>query len=256
MKRKLMIRFVVVTIVATLLGGCGIVGETKIEYERPVKALDEGDMATVMSAGEDGEHSKTVYQTTEGIYNTKEKILYGDTTQEIVTDIEKEENLISRENYKDEHIYDANIMYTDGKVTSANPNVDVSYIKMIIDSLQGIAELEPTNDTKGGSEPNTVGYTLTEAQFQEIVNAKLKIEYDEFKHATITLDFDSAKDSSTSPMELVKFGIMVSFNKKNEEGQSLYHQYQTYYSFNSKKDNEEAESKEDYKDNKEEYLNR
>ena len=102
-KAKVMI---VVSIVASLLSGCGF-GETKIEYERFVKALEEEDMSTVMSASddgyayvaqrgiystfeqkEDGEHSKTIRQTTEGVYNTKDKILYGDTIQTIATDIE------------------------------------------------------------------------------------------------------------------------------------------------------------------------
>ncbi len=46
-KAKMMI---VLSIVSSLLSGCGF-GETKIEYERLVKALDEGDMKTVMSVG-------------------------------------------------------------------------------------------------------------------------------------------------------------------------------------------------------------
>lgn len=124
MKQKLMIKLIaVVTTVATLLGGCGILGETKIEYERLVKALDERDMPTVMSVGkdgyasiyergiystyeekEDGEHSKNLYQTTEGIYNTKERDLYGSTVQSVVTYIEHEKDPTSRESYKKEVI--------------------------------------------------------------------------------------------------------------------------------------------------------
>ena len=172
MKQKLMIKLTaVVTIVATLLGGCGVLGETKIAYEPFEKALDEGDMATAMSAGkdgyahvgehviystyedkEDGKHSKVIYQTTEGIYNTKEKKLYGSTTQEIATDIESKEDTAPNENYKSEHIYDADIMYADGKVTSANPNVDISHVSFLLNQLQGIGKLTPDEDTKGGSE--------------------------------------------------------------------------------------------------------
>ncbi|EEK89667.1 hypothetical protein BCSAG_50950 [Bacillus cereus] len=44
---------IVLSIIANLLSGCGF-GETKIEYERLVKALDEGDMKTAMSASDDG----------------------------------------------------------------------------------------------------------------------------------------------------------------------------------------------------------
>ena len=88
-KAKMMI---VLSIVASLLSGCGF-GETKIEYERLVKALDEGDMKTVMSASDEGyayvkeevrdstfieDNNKqigVVYQTTQGIYSIKDNIL-------------------------------------------------------------------------------------------------------------------------------------------------------------------------------------
>ncbi|WP_414629820.1 DUF3952 domain-containing protein [Bacillus mycoides] len=56
------------TIVASLLGGCSL-GETKIEYEPFVKALDEGDMTKVMSASDDGYASVTQ----RGIYSTYEE---------------------------------------------------------------------------------------------------------------------------------------------------------------------------------------
>ncbi|EJR39496.1 hypothetical protein III_03337 [Bacillus mycoides] len=49
-KAKMMI---VLSIVSSLLSGCGF-GETKIEYERVVKALDEGDMNTLMSTSDEG----------------------------------------------------------------------------------------------------------------------------------------------------------------------------------------------------------
>ncbi|HDR8162734.1 TPA: DUF3952 domain-containing protein, partial [Bacillus cereus] len=49
-KAKVMI---VVSIVASLLSGCGF-GEKQIDYKPFVKALDEGDMGKVMSASDDG----------------------------------------------------------------------------------------------------------------------------------------------------------------------------------------------------------
>ena len=53
---------------------------------------------------EDGEHSKTIYQTSKGIYNTKDKSLYGNTTQEITSEVDNK-------NYKEEVNYSTNIMY-------------------------------------------------------------------------------------------------------------------------------------------------
>ena len=272
MKQKLMIKLIaVITIVATLLGGCGFLGETKIEYERLVKALDEGDMATVMSAGEDGyarvieevifstyedkedgEHKKVVYQTTDGIYNTREKIFYGNTVQNIVTDILNEEDPTSRENYNKERMYEANIMYTDGGITSSNPNVDISYIVFLLDRLQGIGKLTPSKDTKGGSEPNGVAYELTEKQFQELFNNKLNIEYDEFDSSYIVLSFDSAKGSATLPMSLLEIDLGVSFSKTNAEGKSVLHNYQVSYSFSSKEWNE-GKAKDIYNNYKQGY---
>ena len=93
-KAKMMI---VLSIVASLLSGCGF-GEKQIDYKPFVKALDEGDRK-VMSASDDGyayvkervidfdrkngddRVHNTLYQTTEGIYNLKENLLYGETTQ-------------------------------------------------------------------------------------------------------------------------------------------------------------------------------
>ena len=59
---------IVLLIVSSLLSGCGF-GETKIEYEPFVKALDEGDMRKVMSASDDG----YAYVKQRGIYSTYEQ---------------------------------------------------------------------------------------------------------------------------------------------------------------------------------------
>ena len=64
-KAKVMI---VVSIVASLLSGCGF-GEKQIDYKPFVKALDEGDMRKVMSASDDG----YAYVKQRGIYSTYEQ---------------------------------------------------------------------------------------------------------------------------------------------------------------------------------------
>ena len=87
---------------------------------------------------EDGEHSKTIRQTTEGVYNTKDKILYGDTIQTIATDIEDNKQKRTNENYKKETIYSTNVKYENGQVKSPNSNLDVSYVNVIVDRLKGI----------------------------------------------------------------------------------------------------------------------
>ncbi len=161
MSKRLVKKIVIVMTVTFLLSACSF-GETKIEYERLVKALDEEDMSTVMSASddgyayvtqrgiystfeqkEDGEHSKTIYQTSKGIYNTKDKSLYGNTTQEITSEVDNK-------NYKEEVNYSTNISYENGQVQSTDSSLDVSYVNLIVDRLKGIGKLKmkPGGDIK------------------------------------------------------------------------------------------------------------
>ncbi|PEP47175.1 hypothetical protein CN557_29650, partial [Bacillus wiedmannii] len=79
---------------------------------------------------EDGEHSKTIYQTSTGVYNIKDKSLYGNTTQEITSEVDDK-------NYKEKVNYSTNIMYKNEKVQSPDSNLDVSYVNLIVDRLKG-----------------------------------------------------------------------------------------------------------------------
>ncbi|PHC80117.1 hypothetical protein COF36_30070 [Bacillus pseudomycoides] len=263
-KAKVMI---VMTIVASLFSGCGF-GETKIDYERFVKALDEGDMTKVMSASddgyasvtqrgiystyeqkEDGRHIKRIYQTTEGVYNTKDKSLYGGTTQEITTDIDNRKKESTNENYKEETVYSTNIMYKNGQVQS-DSNVDVSYVNLIVDRLKGIGKLKmkPGDDIKKFDQPNTVGYKLTESKFQSIINDKLKIQYDEYSGATIVLHLDAAKN----PKQILQVSVDINYKKKNDEGNLVRYALQITTYFNRKQDNNK-DAKKEYVDYKAQY---
>ena len=79
---------------------------------------------------------------------------------------------------------------------SPNSNLDVSYVNVIVDDLKGIGKLnmKPGDNIKKFDQPNTVGYRLTESEFQSILNDKLKIQYDEYEGATIVIHLDSAKN--------------------------------------------------------------
>ncbi|EJS45725.1 hypothetical protein ICG_05960 [Bacillus cereus BAG1X1-3] len=268
MKKKKKVKgMLIMTIVAFLLGGCSF-GETKIEYEPFVKALDEEDMTKVMSASddgyasvtqrgiystyeekEDGRHVKRIYQNTKGVYNTKDKSLYGGTTQEITTDIENEKEKGTNENYKEETVYSTSIMYKNGQVQS-DSNVDVSYVNLIEDRLKGIGKLKmkPGNDIKKFDQPNTVGYSLTESEFQSIINDKLKIQYDEYSRATIVLHLDGAKN----PKQILELSIYVDYKKKNDEGNLLKYALQISTYFNRKEGNNK-DAKKEYVDYKAQY---
>ncbi|HEK9103051.1 DUF3952 domain-containing protein [Bacillus pfraonensis] len=263
MKKKAKV-MIVMTIVASLFSGCGF-GETKIDYEKFVKALDEGDMKTVMSASddgyasveeqiihsiieekEDGEYRRTIYQTTDGIYNTNDKSLYGTTTQEIA---DKTTNNKNKENdsYKSEEKYNTYIIYNNDQAQSLNPSLDVSSIKLVIDNLEGIGKLKPDKDTKGFDEPNSIGIGLTEVQFKDMINDKLKLQYDKFQDASIVIDFNSAKDRKEKTMRISEITISITYDKRNEEGKMLKHIQQIAVRFNGKEENT--------KNAKKEYLN-
>ncbi|MEB9627866.1 MULTISPECIES: DUF3952 domain-containing protein [Bacillus cereus group] len=250
-----------IIIAISLLQACSFF-EEKIEYEPFVKALDEGDMKKVMSASddgyafveqrgiystyeqkEDGEHRNTIYQTSEGIYNTKDKSLYGNTTQEVTSAVDSKDN-------KEEVVYRTNIMYKNGQVQSPESNLDVSYVNLIVDRLKGIGKLKmkPGDDIKKFDQPSTVGYKLTELEFQSIINDKLKIQYDEYGGGSIALHIDSKNGSK----QILEVSIVVNYKKRNEEGKSVEHISQIHTYFDSQQGNNQ-DARQEYIDFKAQY---
>ncbi|MGH0541766.1 DUF3952 domain-containing protein [Bacillus cereus] len=252
---------ITIIITISLLQACSFF-EEKIVYEPFVKALDEGDMKKVMSASddgyafveqrgiystyeqkEDGEHSKTIYQTSEGIYNTKDKSLYGNTTQEITSEVDNK-------NYKEEVNYSTNIMYQNGQVQSPDSNLDVSYVNLIVDRLKGIGKLKmkPGDDIKKFDQPSTVGYKLTELEFQSIINDKLKIQFDEYGGGSIALHIDSKNGSK----QILEVSIVVNYKKRNDEGKLVKYISQIHTSFDSHQGNNQ-DARQEYIDFKAQY---
>ncbi|MDA1619429.1 DUF3952 domain-containing protein [Bacillus cereus group sp. TH204-1LC] len=271
-KAKVMI---VVSIVASLLSGCGF-GEKQIDYKPFVKALDEGDMRKVMSASDDGyayvkervidfttekngddRIHNTLYQTTEGIYNLKEKLLYGITSQKITSKTKDIKDRHKDINYKEEEKYNTNFMYKNGKLQGSDSNLDISPVKLIFNRLQGVGNLKLKADgnRKKINEPNSVGFTLTEAQFQEIINDKLKLQYNKFENASIVLNFNDSIDNEKHPMQITELTISIDYEKKNDEGKMLTHSQQIYVYFSSKKDNNQ-EAKKEFVNYEKQYKNK
>ncbi|MGE7875640.1 DUF3952 domain-containing protein (plasmid) [Bacillus mycoides] len=276
MKKKKVKGMIIMTIVASLLGGCGsskttLQTGTKIEYERLVKALDEGDMKTVMSASddgyahveeesiqsvmeekEDGTYTKRLYQSTDGIYFLKERNIYGTTKQTTRNLINNANQTHKDDEYKKDEIYSSNFMYRNGQVQSSTPNLDVLPVKLIIDRLQGIGKLKPKDDRQGFDEPNRISYNLTESQFQQIINDKLHLQYDKFGTASIVIYFNQAKDLKEKPMEIDEFRISVDYEKKNDQGKILTHIQQILVGFDGKEENT-RNSKTKYSDYKNQF---
>ncbi|WP_033690574.1 DUF3952 domain-containing protein [Bacillus cereus] len=261
MNKKRVSKMIPIIIAISLLQACSFF-EKKIEYEPFVKALDEGDMKKVMSASddgyayveqrgiystyeqkEDGEHRKTIYQTSEGIYNTKDKSLYGNTTQEVTSAVDSKDN-------KEEVVYRTNIMYKNGQVQGSESNLDVSYVNLIVDRLKGIGKLKmkPGDDIKKFDQPSTVGYKLTELEFQSIINDKLKIQYDEYGGGSIALHIDSKNGSK----QILEVSIVINYKKRNDEGKLVKYISQIHTSFDSHQGNNQ-DARQEYIDFKAKY---
>lgn len=274
MTKRLINKIIIMMVVMILLGACSF-GEKKIDYEPFVKALDEGDMRKAMSASDDGyayvkerivdftietnvdeNHYNTLYQTTEGIYNLKEKLLYGITSQKITSKTKDIKDRHKDINYKEEEKYNTNFMYKNGKVQGSDSNLDISPVKLIFNRLQGVGNLKLKADgnRKKFNEPNSVGFTLTEAQFQEIINDKLKLQYNKFENASIVLNFNDSIDNEKHPMQITELTISIEYEKKNDEGKMLTHSQQIYVYFSSEKDNNQEATKE-YVNCKKKYEN-
>ena len=270
MSKRLVKKIVIVITVTFLLSACSFGG--KIEYERLVKALDEGDMKTVMSASddgyayvkeetsestyeekEDGEHSRIIYQTTHGVYNVKEDDLYGKTTQKVVTDIKNDKNVGSNQNYKKETVYSTNLKNEKSRSVAQGQAMNVSYVKLMFRGLNELSKLKPSEDTKRFSEPSIISYNLTELQFKSIINDKLNLKYDKFDSAILMIEFNTSNDTKENQMRIIQITISVNYEEKKEDKLIKRNQeISTYY--HTREDNNQSAKKE-YVNYEKEYIN-
>ena len=271
MSKRLVKKVVIVMTVTFLLSACSF-GETKIEYERLVKALDEGDMKTVMSASddgyayvkeetsdstyeekEDGEHSRIIYQTTHGVYNVKEDDLYGKTTQKVVTDIKNDKNVGSNQNYKKDTVYSTNLKNEKSRSVAQDQAMNVSYVKLMFRGLNELSKLKPSEDTKRSSEPSIISYDLTELQFKNIMNDKLNLKYDKFDSAILMIEFNTPNNTKENQMRITQITISVNYEEKKEDKLIKRNQeISTYY--HTREDNNHS-SKKEYVNYEKEYIN-
>ncbi|MGU3353355.1 DUF3952 domain-containing protein [Bacillus sp. M5A3_1b] len=271
MSKRLVKKIVIVMTVMFLLSACSF-GETKIEYERLVKALDEGDMKTVMSASddgyayvkeetsdstyeekEDGEHSRIIYQTTHGIYNVKDNDLYGKTTQKIATDIKNDKNVGSNQNYKKETVYSTNLKNEKSRSIAQDQAMNVSYVKLMFRGLNELSKLKPSEDTKRFSEPSIISYDLTELQFKSIINDKLNLKYDKFDSAILMIEFNTPNDTKENQMRIIQITISVNYEERKED--KLIKRNQEILTYYHTREENNQSSKKEYVNYEKEYIN-
>lgn len=76
------------------------------------------------------------------VYNLKEKLLYGITSQRITSKTKDEKDRHKNNNYKEEEKYNINLLYQNGKGQGSDSNLDVTPVKLIFNRLQGVGDLK------------------------------------------------------------------------------------------------------------------
>ncbi len=167
MKKRVKMGFI-----SVLLGTCLTLTGCKVAYKDIVKALDEGDMKTVMAASDDGyayvsvnayrilEYPKVeeksdevrIGQGMKGTFSIKDHSFYGVTSQSKSTYTlhYSGKDISNVTNEQKERIYATNISYTNKNIQFSTPNVDASLVTFFFTDLKGLAKVTPEDTRRGG----------------------------------------------------------------------------------------------------------
>ncbi|SFK07389.1 MULTISPECIES: DUF3952 domain-containing protein [unclassified Bacillus (in: firmicutes)] len=258
MKKRVKIGFI-----SVLLGTCLTLTGCKVEYKDIAKALDEGDMKTVMSASDDGyayvsvgvyrilsypkvgekEDEARIDQVTKGIFSIRDHSFYGVTShsKSTYTINYSGEDILGTTDKKEENVYTANISYSNKNIQLSTPNVDASLVTFFFTDLKGLAKVTPEDTRRGGDEPVLVRFKFNKQQFDKIVKPKLHLDYDEF----ISAELEMKLNSPNKPNEIVDMSLNIKYKKK-VQNQLLSFEDSYAVGFAHKQDND--------KDGKKEYL--
>ncbi|MGG3524469.1 DUF3952 domain-containing protein [Bacillus pseudomycoides] len=258
MKKRVKMGFI-----SVLLGTCLTLTGCKVEYKDIAKALDEGDMKTVMAASDDGyayvsvgvyrilEYPKVeeerdearIDQVMEGTFSIRDHSFYGVTSQSksTYTIHYSGEHIRGTTDKKEEDVYTTNISYSNKNIQFSTPNVDVSLVTFFFTDLKGLAKVTPEDTRRGGDEPVLVRFKFNKQQFDKIVKPKLHLDYDEF----ISAELEMKLNSPNEPNRIVDMTLRIKYKKKVQDQLLSYRKNYTV-SFSPKQYND--------KDGKKEYL--
>ena len=108
--------------------------------------------------------------------------------------------------------------------------------------------MKPGGDIKKFDQPSTVGYKLTESDFQSIINDNLKIQYDEYGGGSIALHIDSKNGLE----QILQVSIVMNYKKRNDEGKLVKYISQIHTYFDSQRGNNQ-DARQEYIDFKVKY---
>ncbi|SFK13875.1 MULTISPECIES: DUF3952 domain-containing protein [unclassified Bacillus (in: firmicutes)] len=257
--------------ISVLLGTCLTLTGCKVEYKDIAKALDEGDMKTVMAASDDGyayvsvgvyrilEYPKVgekrdekkkdeerIDQVTEGIFSIRDHSFYGVTSQSKSTYTMHYSggHISDVTDKKEKNVYTTNISYSNKNIQLSTPNVDASLVTFFFTDLKGLAKVTPEDTRRGMDEPVLVTFKFNKQQFDKIVKPKLHLDYDEF----ISAELEMKLNSPNKPNEVVDMSLDIKYKKK-VQNQLLSFEDSYAVGFAHKQDNDKGGKKEylDYK---------
>jgi phage tail tube protein FII len=185
-----------------LISGCSLFVK-EVDYQPIANDLSEINMDKILNAV-DGyaeiTHSAFVVTSTaggkneikrekdkfsfRGIYNTSDNTALGagEITFESTVEKNDTEEQISKENSPE-----FPLNYSENQYINPETNEEFDLVFMV-DKLQGIEKVAPKRYKFGLDSPPMISYDLSEHEFNEIINDDLKIDYDVFNKATISLE--------------------------------------------------------------------
>lgn len=224
--KKFMLMLLTVSLIA-FLGGCSPFVK-EVDYQPIANDLNEKNMDRILNAvdgyakinhrafvitplpEDKNKKDKAVFT---GVYNTNNNNAFGTGTETMSID-GNEANELS----KDEETHSFSASYSDGKYTNRESNEEFDLIFML-DKLQGINDIVPTETSYGLDSPPSIFYDFNEQEFNEIVNDDLQIDYDNFKKATLLIGLQ--EDKSENKFYISDIGIGVEWEEKNNEGKLI-----------------------------------
>ncbi|WP_026677564.1 hypothetical protein [Fictibacillus gelatini] len=208
--------------------------EKKVDYKKIAKDLNEKNMDSILHAvdgysnirqryfiiarSKNGNENNIRREDKDigfnGVYNTVTNSAKGLGGTSFETSIEKGSG--EQDSVKKNSSPDFKVSYSNNQFINEKTKKPLDLV-FIFDKLQGIEKVKPSKYTYGLDEPPSVSYNLNEKQFNEIINDDLKIKYNTFKKAIVSIRLQKAKKG----MQIFSITVGAEWEKKDKNGRVI-----------------------------------
>ncbi|MEZ0116912.1 UNVERIFIED_ORG: hypothetical protein ABRZ91_000869 [Heyndrickxia coagulans] len=198
---KKLVSILLMLLMIGMISGCSLIVK-EVDYKKIADDLNKKNMDAILYAvdgyanydqtffivttykvnGKKKEETNTI--SISGIYNTNDNTAIG-TGQKSYEMIDYPDTSKAKK-VKDNKQPSFNLKYSNNQYINIKTKEPLD-VQFIFDKLQGIEKLKPYHYEYGLDEPPFVNYDLNEKEFNEIINDDLKIKYDKFKGASISI---------------------------------------------------------------------